>query len=61
MYFSTSCCPHNSLHSEGIQQIFIGHFFMYVETVPGAGNIAINKTDQTLHLQGAHILEVRKL
>ena len=23
MYFSTSCCPHNSLHSEGIQQMSI--------------------------------------
>ena len=34
---------------------------MYAETVPGTGNIAINKTDQTLYLQGAHILEVRKL
>ena len=34
---------------------------MYAETVPDAGNIAVNKTDPTLYLQGAHILEVRKL
>lgn len=34
-----------------IQQIFIGCFFyIYSDTVPGAGNIAVNKIDQTLCL-----------
>lgn len=59
--FITLISTNNKPINKFIQQIFIGYFFMYAETVPGAGNIAINKTDQTLHLQGARILEVREL